>query len=464
MQTMKNNSPLKQAALCGALAALFFTAYTVDVRVFLYLLLLSFTMLPLLYAVLAKEDFFAPIIIFSGLYGLSLAVVPLLQLAGWVKLDIAFVPYGAAFDARAALLSIVGLLLVYCAYYEGKIAHAVVSTLPVLRGTINARRMVGVIVALFLISGAGFAVLATQIQRDHFFEYFIYTNVSALGRGHIAFFATLYNVVGLLAAMGLFSARTVRRTWFLGAFALAMLLSVLSRSRGQVLLLLFVMLVCYHYRVKRLNAMKVVGAFLVMLSLVFLIAQLRRATNKNYHLTKENIASTFGGLFEEHQATAAFLSEYARTDISSTYGRTIAEISILSLIPRKIWPTKPVRYGGLDIVDAIVPNRNQGYYYAVGPFAVAYADFGYPGVAIAMLTIGFLMRVIYEWFRRNAHHDGVLLWYASFLFYLWAFQRGGFGSLPVILERTMVVVVLYLCVRTRASYSEGRSTLPSRAS
>ncbi|MDO8649686.1 MAG: hypothetical protein Q7R81_07990, partial [Candidatus Peregrinibacteria bacterium] len=177
-------------------------AYIVDVRVYLHLLLLSFAALPLLYAVFTKEDLFAPITIFSALYGLSFAAVPLLQLAGWVKLDTAYAPYGVAFDTRAALMSIIGLLLVYSAYYEGKIAQVVVGTLPVLRSVIHERRMAGVIAALFLMSGAGFAVLVSQVQVDHFLEYFIYTNVSSSGRGHIAFFATLYGVAGFLALMG----------------------------------------------------------------------------------------------------------------------------------------------------------------------------------------------------------------------------------------------------------------------
>ena len=432
------------AALLVVLAVALLYVLVHDVDLFLQLVLSCLLMLPLVHSVVAKRDFFTPINIFCVLYGMGFALVPLLQRVGWVMSDPAYAHYDASFATRTSLLSIVAILLVYLAYYEGRVAGAVASTLPSLTHSINRGRTIILITLLFLVSGGAFVMLMSQIEVHHFIEYFIYTNVSAHGRGHIAFFASLYLIAGFIAVMGLWSPHIDRRRFFVLSFTSAIVLALLSRSRGQVLVLIFVALVFYNYRVKRMSATALMSALCGMLIFVFLIAQFRGS--QNFQATKSNIANTFGGLFEEHQATAVLLSEYAQEHISHFYGQVFIENAVIALIPRKIWPSKPESYGGLAIVDAIVPNRQPGYYYTVGPFAVAYADFGYVGVLISMLMIGFLMRVVYEYLKKNIHHDGMVLWYALFCFSLWAFMRGGFGFMPVILQQTILVIVLYTLI------------------
>ncbi|MBI4433254.1 oligosaccharide repeat unit polymerase [Candidatus Uhrbacteria bacterium] len=444
MWTIARRSVVKGAIVALGLLLSLRALLELEADAFLQCVVVVISAFPFVRAAIAREDFFSPIIIFSALFGTSFGVVPLLQRGGWVMVDPAYAHVASEFSVRASLLSIVAILLVYVAYYEGRVAEVIVRALPMLRSTINVARTKLVVVVLFLVSGSALLMVMRQIQVHDFTEYFIYSNVSAYGRGHLAFFATLYQVAGFIALMGMWSPQARRRRFFVLAFVLALIPALLSRARGQVVLLMMVWLVFVNYRVRRWDLLQMTGVMAVVLVFSFFMAQYRGA--QHFAATKENVAETFGGLFTEHQATAALLSVYATTDAPRYYGRIAMEDTVLSLIPRKLWSTKPERYGSVLVTDLIVPNRQHGYYYTIGPFGAAYADFGYVGVCISMLAIGFFMRVAYAFLRRNVHHDGVVLWYGLFCFTLWAFVRGGFGFMPVFMSNSILAIVLYVVV------------------
>lgn len=415
-----------------------------DIDTFLSLILVGSALVPIVRSILYRRDLFSPINIFCFLYGLTFGVVPIFQRVGLISIDPAYASYDAVFATRASLVSIAGLLLVYVAYFESRIAKAAVRLLPLHTGSIRSHRAKVLIVIFFLVSGMMLVFFSGQTDAHSFAEKVIYTNISTFGGGHIAFFASLYLPAGFIALMALCNRQIQRRRFFIIALFLTVVLAVLSRARGQVLLFLFLILMFYNYRKKRLDAIKAAGTFFVMLVLLFAIAQFRGV--QNFQVTKQNIADTFGGLFTEHQATATLLSQYVKEQAPHFYGKIFIEDTVLSLIPRKLWPTKPDLYGGIFVTDLLIPNRQLGFYYTTGVFGQSFADFGYAGILISMIFIGFTMRVVYEYFKKNREHDGVLLWYALFCFYLWAFLRGGWGFLPVMFEKTIIVIVPYLII------------------
>ena len=107
------------AALPVALAVALPYVLVHDVDLFLQLVLACLLILPLVRSIVARCDFFAPINIFCVLYGIGFVLAPLLQRVGWVMSDPAYAHYDASFATRTSLLSIVAILLVYLAYYEG---------------------------------------------------------------------------------------------------------------------------------------------------------------------------------------------------------------------------------------------------------------------------------------------------------------------------------------------------------
>jgi len=427
---------------------LFYFLFT-DIDVFLPLITLGVTAFPIGFSILKRRDILSPINIFCFLYGISFGAVPFLQQFDWIALDPAYARHSPLFGRMAHFLGLAGIIFIFLGYYEGKIARAFCKILPTLKRDVNFRRLKTFIIIPFFISGVAFFLFIQfyEIKVSNFTEYFIYTNISAFGRGHLAFFASFYLFAGFIALMGIFNPQIKRRRFFIAAFFLAVFLAFLSRSRGQVLLLIFLFLVFYNYKVKKLHLIKITSIFVLILLLIFLIAQFRGSLS--FQATKQNIANTFAGLFAEHQATATLLSEYYKEDTSHFYGKIFIEDTILSLIPRRIWPTKPEQYGSIFITNIIIPNRQPGFFYTIGPFGTAYADFGYMGIFIVMLFFGFVMRVVYDYFKKNKEHSGMLLWYGIFCFNLWAFMRGGWGFMPIILENTIIVVILYSLITNR---------------
>ena len=435
-------------ALIFLVVPLFYFLFT-DLDIFLPLITLGIAAFPIVYSVFRRRDLLSPINIFCFLYGMSFGLVPLLQQFNWIVFDPAYALYDTSFGRAAHLLGLAGILFVFLGYYEGTIAKTFTHLLPTLKHPINPWRTKIIIVTLFLISGLSFLFFALRydIGIQHIIDYFIYTNISAFGRGHLAFLALLYLYAGFIAIIGMFFRQIKHRRFFLIAFLLAAVLAFLSKARGQVLLLVFLVLVFFNYRIKRWDALKLASVFIAMLIVIFLIAQWRGPLD--FSITKRNIANTFVGLFTEHQATATLLSQYSKEQQPHFYGKLLLDDAVLSLIPRKIWSTKPERYGNIFVTDIIVPNRQPGFFYTIGPFGTAYADFGYVGILIAMLVFGFIMRVVYDYLKKNISHDGMLLWYALFVFYIWMFGRVGWGFIPVILEKTILVLILYSLITNR---------------
>ena len=222
---------------------------------------------------------------------------------------------------------------------------------------------------------------------------------------------------------------------------LGTLLAILTRSRGQVIYLLFVALIARNYRVRRLTVLHLAIVFILVLAISFSIAQFRG--RKDFSVTRDNMYESFGGLFTEYQATAALLSEYETQRLGHFHGRLIFEDLVMSLIPRRIWREKPELYGGVLLTNILVPNRQDGFYYTVGPFGTAFADFGYLGVMLAMLFAGLLLRIADDYMGRNRENDYILLIYAICCFCIWTFLRGGFGALPTLLQTLIPAVMVY---------------------
>ncbi len=244
--------------------------------------------------------------------------------------------------------------------------------------------------------------------------------------------------------MAIFDEKVKRKNIFWFFIMLSIFIAILSRSRGHLVLLSFITLIFYNYRVKRINFLNLLKIFIIILIMVFLIAQFRGS--KDFRITKKNISNAFGGLFTEFQATATLLSQYERRRLEHYNGQIFFQDVALSLIPRKIWPEKPKLYGGVFVTDILIPNRQPGFYYTVGTFGGSFADFGYIGVILMMFFAGFFMRIGYDYMMKNIENDFILLIYAIFCFYLWAFIRGGLGSIPVLVEKLFPIILIYLLI------------------
>jgi hypothetical protein len=121
---------------------------------------------------------------------------------------------------------------------------------------------------------------------------------------------------------------------------------------------------------------------------------------------------------------------------------------VLALVPRAIWPTKPVSAGSPQLVSrftglTFAPGTSVG----IGNVMEAYVSFGTPGVALAFLLIGALVGLLDTAAGsrlRAGNWGGFLLWYLPAL----SFLQGPTGSLVEITSTAAAgLVVAFLLTR-----------------
>lgn len=127
------------------------------------------------------------------------------------------------------------------------------------------------------------------------------------------------------------------------------------------------------------------------------------------------------------------------------------------LVPRVIWPSKPVVHLGAMITHLYLGKDIQSSS-AVTPFGDLYMNFGLPGILIGMLLLGSLYRVIYGWLRRNLSEPNLAL-YLAILFYATNYEADIPGLVQGLVQR---FALFYLAVRLM--YRSAASTVPGAPS
>lgn len=227
-----------------------------------------------------------------------------------------------------------------------------------------------------------------------------------------------------------------RTRWWVWAIALgsAFALFPLGR-RAFILLALGFPIVLYHLTVRRiplrwmLPGSLVLGCLLFSLSFLRLIGTERLGKALQVFVrqpeTAVHFAFTATGELKIFDAATIVVRDVPE-ELPFNYGATFARIPWM-LIPRQIWPDKPVTLGE-EIVTRYLPRLKTGYpptaigefYTAAGAFAVVLGFFG----------LGWLGRVGWEWRKR---HPGVgnASVYLTFCFFMFDFTRVGDPSRTV---------------------------------
>ncbi|MGQ0737267.1 MAG: hypothetical protein ACT4QD_26920 [Acidobacteriota bacterium] len=100
--------------------------------------------------------------------------------------------------------------------------------------------------------------------------------------------------------------------------------------------------------------------------------------------------------------------------VSFAYGTTISD-AVLAVIPRAIWPDKPMVAGSGNLVTTFTGIRfPEGTSVGIGHIMESYVNFGTPGVAVGLFVIGAMLALADRKaarFLRRGDPRGFLLWY-----------------------------------------------------
>lgn len=333
------------------------------------------------------------------------------------------------------------LVLGMCGYWLGYYSSAFRVIPPVRLGlprrfqrgrlkiAIAASAMVIVLVyGLFLRMAGGFASMLNSMgERSEVYA----------GANFVAWVLDLAAVPLLFAALlrKLRSRRHPRWLVFLTVPVVLLLAATGDRSRALVPALMVV--VFWHYSIRRVKPVLLVGIALVLIFLAVGIRELRQSSfggRETDFTTLESAASGPLVLVERFllgRRTVDLIGvllyitpERLPFQYGATYVRALA-----MPIPRAIWPEKPhVDESGL-IGRALYGDDYYGL--PVGTEGVLYLNFHLPGVLFGMFFLGAVHRRIYERLRQSSDSPAVVILYAVALYFLFAFTGIGLFNLAM---------------------------------
>jgi len=126
------------------------------------------------------------------------------------------------------------------------------------------------------------------------------------------------------------------------------------------------------------------------------------------------------------------------------YGRDYWSLPLLVLVPRFLWPSKPMSgLQGADFTYTYV-GSNLATSTAVTSFGDLYMNFGLPGIVVGMMVIGMFYRTVYDRFWHSKSSFSVVL-YLSLLSVITNYESGLVGFVQAVLQGLVFsYVALYI--------------------
>ncbi len=352
-----------------------------------------------------------PVWLYSSIFFLEFFVKPLLTLWNPYRFGFNLLPldYETMRVSRSLLIAGGGLVAFYGGYY----AAIRLRGLPVFYCSDKWRS--GREIAMFIFGLSAFLYAVNFFfSRAGYSLSVMYLNRAAIGgmSGELSF---LIQVFGWLAVIIPFRRCLAKRSLVAWVAFSVFLLFVIAGfsvfgSRGTIFFIPVSLVVISHYVVARFSAVRILAIF----SLVFACSAAFGAFRGNFDVDRLSLSSTVENLADEINAFADWDIFLAIQDFYPEFrphynGRLAAE-SVLWLIPRSVWPGKPVLYGSGRIQDDIAPglrilNGGGGYTgtsISQSTIGEGYADFGLVGGLLYMSIFGLAWGWVYRVVRENS--------------------------------------------------------------
>lgn len=195
-------------------------------------------------------------------------------------------------------------------------------------------------------------------------------------------------------------------------FISASFIPFIASSRTPILEILVVMVMVRHYLVKKIALSRVLVIGFIIMIVIGSLGELRRNPD-------QLALSSFATSFESVVASQYFV-DLGKTSIivnrvpdqvDYLYGSSLMSV-FLAVIPRQIWPDKPVVRIGYYVGQNIIQLDNQT---GIPPGFIAeiYLNFGYWGIFPVFIVLGLVLAKLYNTVRREQNYVTTLLYVLS---------------------------------------------------
>jgi oligosaccharide repeat unit polymerase len=238
---------------------------------------------------------------------------------------------------------------------------------------------------------------------------------------------------------------------------------ILVGSRGQVLNILFMLIVPFHYLIKKITISKAIVLGVLMTTMVVFLGATR---GNSVDVTNVNLANSHYSdfLLRSHRffdlVSIGKTIEKVPEEVDHLYGSSLARFFVVP-IPREVWSDKPISLG--QIVGAEIYGVGIGVIGGGVPPTIVgelYFNFNLVGVIVGMLLFGVLTRFVYSLVNGTRRTPARVIIYAFSLMGIAGIFMGAFtlGLLGALLQ----IIPFYLVLKLASFRSEKQKLLVSR--
>jgi len=236
-------------------------------------------------------------------------------------------------------------------------------------------------------------------------------------------------------------------------FSIMVFISLLSGSRGTLLVPLFILCFCYHYLKSKISLLKIV----FMCFLLLLCALVLGVAREGYAVVDGKLTTGLNAKeFSEMFKTAAFyvgtepLNLVLKQDGRLYWGATYLS-ALTNFVPRNIWPTKPITGGMVLTIDYTGDAWGGLSYLSTGIIPEAVINFGLAGIGVGLFfifLINYFLGIKYnQIIKRNYFCDKQkitkIIIYAYICWGLCSLLVGDFAN---IITGTVMNIAIIICI------------------
>lgn len=393
---------------------------------------------PAFYALHSRSfDPLEPIWLYTAIFFLEFFLKPLLTLLDPHRFGFAMIPmdYFSMPVSRSLLMACFGLTAFYFGYYSVLSRRRL--PVPVFSDDWRRPRMA----ILFLCGLGAFAYSVNYfLSRAGYSIRYIYLNRALVGgfSGELSFLVHVFSWITAAIAYRYCLMRGGLLNWTGFLILVAALVAGLSifGARWTMLFIPMSMMLIRHYAVARYSGARLTAAF----SIVFAFSASFGAYRGSFSAEQFAPSRIVSNLADEIVAFADWdiflaVTEYY-PDQRPFYAGRLATEALLWVVPRSVWPGKPIVYGSSRIQDDIAPSLrtidwNFGGYAGTAisqsTMGEGYADFGVAGALAYMAMFGAVWGWVYSFLIGNAFSFSAAALY-SLLYLFLPLSIRGFSS------------------------------------